>query len=132
MLLSRLDSGLVSLRPARYRLIGPFSIPAASPRNRRGNPCSRIRALGIEIRADNGGFSEPDSSLNHSCVARCAVQYPPVEYCCLVVIMGETGDSGYSLGLDARAKKDGQSSAIPERFVGENLKASQIAEQGSF
>ena len=105
MPLSGLDSGLVSLRPARYRLIGPFSTPAASPRNRRGNPCSRIRALGIEIRADNGGFSEPDSLLEPLLRREVCRAIPPGEYCCLAMIMVETGDSGYSLGLDARAKR---------------------------
>jgi len=40
--------------------------------------------------------------LKHSCVARCSVQYPLVfleKVCCLVLIMGESRDSGRGLGF---------------------------------
>ena len=97
----------VSLRRARYHLIRPFSTPVDSPRNSCGISCSRIRVLGIEIRADNGGFREPDPSLNHSCVTRCSVQYPPLLFLekisCLAMIMGEYPDSGQGSGFDPRA-----------------------------
>src|SRR2546427_6073738 len=70
----------VSLRRARYHLIRPFLIPVDSPRNSCGISCSRIRVLGIRIRADNGGFREPDPSLNHSCVAEFSVQDSPTPF----------------------------------------------------
>src|SRR2546427_2744369 len=55
----------------------------------------------------NGGLREPDPSLNHSCVTRCSVQYPPLPFlekiCCLARIMGEYSDSGQGPGFDRRA-----------------------------
>jgi len=43
----------------------------------------------------------------HSCVARCAVLYPPLlfsgENFCLALIMGEYYNSGQGLGFDRRA-----------------------------
>src|SRR5260370_42028811 len=62
--LSELDYGLVFTRRARYRLVWPFSIPADSPRDKRGRSCSRNRGLRFGIRADTGRF--PEESPSHS------------------------------------------------------------------
>jgi hypothetical protein len=51
LFLSGQDFGLVSVRRACYRLVWHFSIPADSPRVRRGISCSRNRGLGLGIRA---------------------------------------------------------------------------------
>src|SRR6266702_2368361 len=49
---------------------------------------------------------------------------------CLVQISGETGYSGFNLGLNGKAKL-ALFSANPERFSGESREPSQIAKQGS-
>jgi hypothetical protein len=41
---------------ARYRLVSCSSIPAYSPRDKRGKEGAGNRGLGIAIRADNGRF----------------------------------------------------------------------------
>jgi hypothetical protein len=56
LFLSGLDSGLVSLRQACYRLVSAFSIPVYSPRDKRGRSCSRNPGLRFGIRADNRRF----------------------------------------------------------------------------
>ena len=48
------NSGLVSLRRVRYRLVWPFSIPVDSPRGKRGIVWSGNRWLRFGIRDDNG------------------------------------------------------------------------------
>ncbi len=51
------DYGLVSVRRARYRFVGPFSIPADSPRNKRGRSRSGNRGPRFENRAETGRFA---------------------------------------------------------------------------
>jgi hypothetical protein len=73
-----------------------------------------------------GGDRPPEGyfhkeSLDASLVTRGPIAktpYFPETVSCLALILGESGDSGLGLGLDARAK-DGRYSGIPERFMGE-------------
>jgi hypothetical protein len=58
LFLSGWDFGLVFSRQVCYRLVGPFSTPVDSPRDKRGKSRSRNHVLGIGIRADNAGFPE--------------------------------------------------------------------------
>ena len=58
LLLCEQDSGLVSMRLARYGLVSLFSIPVFSPSDKRGKSCSRNRGLGIAIGAENERFHE--------------------------------------------------------------------------
>src|SRR2546428_9640455 len=53
LFLSGWDSGLVSLRWVRYRLVWLFSIPVFSACDQRDKSGSRSHRLGIGIRADN-------------------------------------------------------------------------------
>src|SRR6266849_1146241 len=82
LFLSGWDSGLVSLRRVRYRLVWPFSISVDSPRNQRGRSCSRNGGLGFEIRADNRRFRDPKFSPPTSRVMRSNALIPasfPIE-----------------------------------------------------
>ena len=56
------DSGLVSSRRVRYRLVWPFSIPVDSPRDKRGIVWSGNRGLRFGIGADNRRFCVQEDS----------------------------------------------------------------------
>jgi hypothetical protein len=60
--LSGWDSGLVFSRRVRYRLVRVFSIPADSPRDKRGIVWSGNRGLRFGIGADNGRLEAPIST----------------------------------------------------------------------
>jgi len=87
LFLSGPDSGLVSVRQARYQLLWLVSISADSPRDQRGRSCSRNRRRGFGIGADNGRFRISEVSLNCSCVARLLTHTPlfPEKIFCLAV-----------------------------------------------
>src|SRR5216683_1590050 len=80
-----------------------------------------------------GNLLGSEVSLNHSCVPRCSVQYPPSLFGKRIsrpaLITGESRDSGRIQGLDQMGK-DGKSRPIPERIVGESRGMFQIRDLG--
>ena len=70
---------------------------------------SSWRCPRIAIRADNGGFYEPDSSPQPLLRREVESLRPPSGEVsrCLALIPGESRNSGRGLGFDARANLDG-------------------------